>query len=592
MQYELLTDPGQLQVSGAGKNEESPGTVHIVVSNPGDGFVEFRSLKVVVPYGAGEGALTVDPGRIKARLSRNTWQDAHLLTSHWDPATATFTLETSAVLLVDRGESLVVELNDFPVSPAEGLSRLSLKEVSTAGTKWHEYRVTLSVLKRAPKVPRNFRAERTLLAATENVVLRWDGPENLDYRIQDADGGLHPVQGQGTEWTWSPNPGDAPRRDATYTLIATPKAGQQPGYFLTTTVHLRTPEFEAVTATNGLHTPWAEGTVQHGRITFTDQGATILDQNQAPGTVSAADARVETVTATTGVHTPWVQGTAQPGRIALTGQGAQVLDRNQGAGTLSAGTVDAEAVIAAVLRGRDGDGGWIRFPSDGITVGHGSGSALGTVTADRVRVNGVNTPWVGDVDGGKGWIEFPQSGVNIRKDGTQTWGDVSADKADLNGVNTKWVQGPSASDGWIEFPAAGLNVFQGAGSRQWGTVAAATADLNDLTTDRARVKERLTLQGGLTVPDILETQDGPPRLIVHGRLDAEGEVHAGQSVVTGDLTAKGILRVFGESSFRGKVNANAHLSVRGGNAWIVHTNDGQVVVNGDLRVHGASRSDS
>ncbi|MGO4458090.1 hypothetical protein AB4039_12400 [Streptomyces sp. M-16] len=183
--------------------------------------------------------------------------------------------------------------------------------------------------------------------------------------------------------------------------------------------------------------------------------------------------------------------------------------------------------------------------------------------------------------------------MNIRKDGTQEWGTVAADKADLTGINTSWVQGRTTGDGWIEFPANGLNVFQGAGDRQWGTVAAGTADLDDVVTHRARVKERLNLEGGLTVDNVLETQDGPPRLIVHGRLDAQGEVLADRQVtVAGNLTTKGILRVQGESLFRGKVNANGHLSVRNADAWIMHTNDGQIAVQGDLRVHGAFRSDS
>ncbi|MFK0046113.1 hypothetical protein ACIQU4_18775 [Streptomyces sp. NPDC090741] len=296
--------------------------------------------------------------------------------------------------------------------------------------------------------------------------------------------------------------------------MATSPGSQQPGSFLTTTVHLRSPEFESVTATTGVHTPWVEGTENRGRITFTTRGAQFQDDAQALGTVAAATADAETVTAT------WV-------------------------------------------RGRDSGAGWIRFPSDGIKVGHGAGGDLGTVTADKVSVNGINTQWVGDRDAGKGWIEFPQSGVSVRKDGNREWGTVAADKADLNGINTKWVQGRTAADGWIEFPAAGVNVFQGAGNRQWGTVAADKADLNDLITRRAQVKERLTLQGGLTVDNVLETQDGPPRLIVHG-----------------------------ESEFEGKVNANGHLSVRNDVGWIMHTRDDLVAINGDLRVHGAFRSDS
>ncbi|MFF4578876.1 hypothetical protein [Streptomyces sp. NPDC001389] len=142
------------------------------------------------------------------------------------------------------------------------------------------------------------------------------------------------------------------------------------------------------------------------------------------------------------------------------------------------------------------------------------------------------------------------------------------------------------------------------------------------------VKDRLTLQGGLAVSGVLETQDGPPRLVVHGRVEARSDLAvggalsavaglavSGQALFEGRVNANGHLsvrgpggwvmhtdddkvslnsdlRVQGESAFHGKVNANAHLSVRGGGAWVVHTNDGQVSVNGDLRVHGAFRSDS
>ncbi|MEU7205368.1 hypothetical protein [Streptomyces sp. NPDC045470] len=539
LHYEILTDPGQLQVSGTGKGEESPGTIYIVVSHPGPDPVEFRYLQLKVPHGTGEGDLTEDPSRITPpQIIRNNWRDQNHLESDWDPTTGMYTLRERAParVIVEKGDSLVLELKDFPVSPKEGLVQLSLAEYSKAGL-WKRHYITLSVLKRAPKEPRNFRAEQTLLAATEKVVLRWDGPADLDYQIQGPDKNPQPVQGSGPHWQWTPNPGDEPKRDATYILIAT-RAGQQPGYFLTTTVHLRTPEFDSVTATNGLRTPQIEGTTHQGRISFTAQGTEILGNTQVQGTVSAV-------------------------------------------------TADVDSVIASVVRGRDGDAGWIRFPSDGITVGHGAGADLGAVTADRIRVNGVNTAWVGDVDGGKGWIDFPQSGVNVHKDGTQSWGDLAADKADLNGVNTKWVQGPTADDGWIEFPAAGLNVFQGGGSRQWGTVAAGTADLTDLFTDRAQVKERLTLQGGLSVEDVLETQDGPPRLIVHGRLDAEDEVHTDQGVEVG-----GDLAVQGDATVTGKTNANGHLAVRSDDGWIVHTDDGQVSVKGGLRVHGAFRSDS
>ncbi|WP_371680853.1 hypothetical protein [Streptomyces sp. NBC_01276] len=594
LHYEILTDPAQLQVSGTGKDEESPGTVHIVVSNPNAWFVTLYDLAVTVPYGTGRDHLTVDPDRIRARVSRSTLSPTVDLADSWDVTTGTYRLESPSGARLRRGEVIVIELTGFPVSSEEGLVLLSVAEESQGRGARNEHLVTLSLLKRAPKIPRNFRADKTLLGSTERVTLRWDGPDSLAYRIQGPDGLAQTVpQRSGPDWSWSPKPGEEPRRDATYVLIATPQSEHQPGYYLTTTVHLRNPGFESVTATNGLSAPWVKGIDHEGRIEFTDLGAKLLDKQQKYGTLAAQAATVETVTATTGVTTPWVEGTEHEGRIEFTEHGARILDDRQAPGSVTAAALDAETVSAALVRGRDGGAGWVRFPADGIAVGHGAGGDLGVVTADRVRVSGINTTWVGDIDGGKGWIEFPQSGVNIRKDGTQEWGTVAADKADLTGINTSWVQGRTTGDGWIEFPANGLNVFQGAGDRQWGTVAAGTADLNDVVTHRARVKERLSLEGGLTVDNVLETQDGPPRLIVHGRLDAQGEVLADRQVtVAGNLTTKGTLRVHGESLFRGKVNANGHLSVRNADAWIMHTNDGQISVQGDLRVHGAFRSDS
>ncbi|MEV8629237.1 hypothetical protein [Streptomyces sp. NPDC051079] len=593
LHYEILTDPGQLQVSGKGKDEESPGVVHIVVSNPSAWSVTLYELEVTVPFGSGKTHLTAHVDRIRARLGASTLSSSVGLSENWNGTTGTYRLEALSGVRLRKGEVIVIEIADFPVSSEEGLVLLSVAEDSHGRGPRSDHLVTLSLLKHAPRIPRNFRADSTLLGATEQVTLRWDGPEDLDYKIQGPVGSPQPVLQTSGDWHWSPKQGEEPKRDATYILIATPKSPHQPGYYLTTTVHLRNPEFESVTATAGLSTPWVKGIEHEGRIEFTDLGAKVLDKQRAAGTVEVKAAVAETVLATAGVNAPWVKGTDHEGRIRFTDRGAEILDSGQASGTVTAATADVDSVRTALVRGRDGGAGWIRLPADGITVGHGDGGDLGVVTAERIRVTGVNTTWVGDVDGGKGWLEFPRSGVNVRKDGGQEWGTVAADKADLNGINTSWVQGRTTADGWIEFPTGGLNVFQGAGDRQWGTVAAGTADLNDMVTHRARVKERLHLEGGLTVDDVLETQDGPPRLIVHGRLDAEGEVLAARTVtVAGDLTTKGILRVFGESRFRGKVNANGHLSVRNGESWILHTNDGKVAIQGDLRVHGAFRSDS
>ncbi|MGW1937942.1 hypothetical protein [Streptomyces goshikiensis] len=537
LSYEILTDPVPLQTSGSDDAQTSvAGTVYIVVSNPTTDWVPWYQIEVVLPCGKEAGDLTDRPDMIKTGIEPYAVRFGDVPKDEWDAGTRTFTVSAALGGLFTPGDSMVLSLDGFPVSDKEGLVRLTVNEISGGdpgdGVRTHP--LTLSLLKRAPKAPRNFRPEEALVDGGENVVLVWDGPDTLTYTIEGPDGLSVPVpQRSGPDWRWSPGPGDAPLRDATYTLVATSPDGRQPGYFLTTTVAVRRPEFEAVTATQGLFAPRIEGTTDKGVIVLTEDGVEVLAADGEPGLVSAGKADVE----------------------------------------------------------------------------------------------GVTTRWVRGRDAAAGWIEFPAAGLNVfRGEGDRKWGTVAADKADLNGINTAWVQGRDAAAGWIEFPAAGVNVFRGEGDRQWGTVAADKADLNDLVTDRARVKDRLTLDGGLTVTDVLETQSGPSRLIVHGRLDAEGELSAAQNasiggelsvngelrvsqsaeiagaVVASDLTVRGKLRtnheqfkliVEGESLFREQANANGGLAVRNEHAgWLVHAKGEQVSIQGDLRVHGAFRSDS
>ncbi|MFD9692986.1 hypothetical protein ACFWXO_45385 [Kitasatospora sp. NPDC059088] len=519
LSYELLTDPAPLQVPEAG--EEPNGSVYLVVSNPTPDEVIWYSIELRVPCGQREGDLTAHPKSINARIAQNNATRAgEDPTSVWDDGNGVLTVTPRPNSLFREAGSLVLVLDGFPVSDKPGLVLLQVTERAANCSRAQRNPVTLGLVKQLPKVPRNFRPQESLVAGGADVVLRWDGPANLEYRIQGPDGLSVPVpQRTGAGWEWAPKAGEEPKRDATYTLTATLPGRAQPGYFLTTTVHLRSPEFEAVTATAGVHTPWVRGTTTaRGRITFTGQGAQIRDEADALGTLAAAGVEAVTVEA------------RQVDAVELRAAEAAI-------GTVTAGSV----------RGHDDDAGRIEFPPGGIRVGHGSGGDLGIVTVETVSAAGINTGWVGDRAGAKGWLEFPQSGVEVRKDG----------------------------------------------GTDWGTVTAGEADLNDLVTRRAQVRERLTLQGGLTVDNVLETQDGPPRLIVHGGLEAEGDLNAWRTLtVAGDLSTKAMLRVQGESRFQGKVNANGHLSVRNGQEWIVHTNDGQVSVKGDLRVHGAFRADS
>ncbi|MFJ3902829.1 hypothetical protein [Streptomyces sp. NPDC090025] len=242
-----------------------------------------------------------------------------------------------------------------------------------------------------------------------------------------------------------------------------------------------------------------------------------------------------------GTRTPWIEAEAAKGRITFTAEGTRT----------DAGRAD------------------------------GGTRELGTVTALTADVHDVRTESVTGRAADSGSVDFSPAGLNVRKHGGD-WGTVSAEKADVTGVNTKWVQGRTSADGWIEFPANGVNVFQGAGDRTWGTLTAGEADLNDLDVRRATIEERLTLKGGLNIENVLEAQVGPPRLIVHAPTQFEKRVNMAVD-----------LHVDGASVFLGKVNANGHLSVRNKNVdWIMHTNDALVSINGDLRVHGTTNTDS
>lgn len=134
-----------------------------------------------------------------------------------------------------------------------------------------------------------------------------------------------------------------PTRGTIYTLVGrAPQSAGQPdrGYFLTTTVHARIPEFES-----GTRTPWIEEADNASRVAFSPTGVDILS-----------------------------------------------------GGTLGTVTADEGILVSALrtkrARGLDDGDGWVEFPADGIRVGHGGDSELGTVTAERVSANGVNTAWV------------------------------------------------------------------------------------------------------------------------------------------------------------------------------------------------------
>ncbi|MGW6913321.1 hypothetical protein ACWGB8_05795 [Kitasatospora sp. NPDC054939] len=288
-----------------------------------------------------------------------------------------------------------MRLRPVELGPEEGagLSLLEIHEKAGGGDKPEPMReqpftTTVGFVKQTPQVPRNFRAEKSLLDGDRNepLVLTWDGPDGLDYRILDATGAeLHHEVAQGgaaahQEYAWSTT---APKRGTTYTLVAkSPDGGDQRGYFLTTTVHALVPEFGS------------------------------------------------------GTRSPWVEGTEYKGRAVFTADGLDVRDAKHDLGRVTADKADVDRVITRLVQGRTDDNGWITFPDSGVNVYHGPTSVPGVVTAARADVDGINTRWAGSRDAGAGWIEFPGSGVRVLRDGSEDLGTVTADKADLNELHT------------------------------------------------------------------------------------------------------------------------------------------------------------
>ncbi|MYV53495.1 hypothetical protein [Streptomyces sp. SID3212] len=461
LHYAVVTDPTSLPASQPGA--PSVGTVYVIVSNTHQSDVKWEYIDVEIPVGTGPSDLTDDPTVIRASadLDYTAWLEP-VPDFSWDAGLGRFRAhhpQGGGRLTLPYDQSLVLKLDGIPVSGTEGLIRLRILEKSGGGDdnvpmRRDHFTTTLGVVKQAaPRIPRNFRPEKNSLADVDaggNVVLKWDGPDNLDYWIRDPEGNEtvvataavpgSPVTQQ--PYMWSPIV--PPKRGTTYTLVAGVRGTGQPeqGYFLTTTVHALVPEFGS-----GTRTPWVEGTVDQGRVTFSADGAEVRNGSGGWGTVHADKADVD------GVRTEWV-------------------------------------------RGRGDDDGWIEFPGTGLNVFHGQQKEWGTVHADKADVNGVNTKWVQGRDADDGWIEFPDTGLNVFHGPGRDWGNVHADKADVNGVNTKWVQGRGTGDGWIDFPKSGVRVFAD-GQNEWGTLKAGKADLDDLITGEGKVRGHFVVEGGM-----------------------------------------------------------------------------------------------
>ncbi|MFC5748075.1 hypothetical protein [Actinomadura rugatobispora] len=273
--YTLITDPASLEASAAGRSP-STGTVYLVVTNTGQAAAYWSTIEVELPVGNGAGHLTPNITTIKAKGEYNGTQPVNL-----QPQGNTFRAiaPAGARTSFDLGDYMVLTLENVTVAATAGLAILKVTE-DTSRSKAPKVKprpgvAAVPLVKTAPKqiqipAPRNFRPDNAMVDAGTQITLSWDGPADFTYEIKFP-GAPNPVPVTGGTWS------DAPKQATTYTLIATdPSTRQQ--HFLTTTVQLRNPTFETVTATTGIRTPWVQGSnADDGWISFPKDGLNVYE---------------------------------------------------------------------------------------------------------------------------------------------------------------------------------------------------------------------------------------------------------------------------------------------------------------------------
>ncbi|UGQ13394.1 hypothetical protein LO772_07235 [Yinghuangia sp. ASG 101] len=589
--YEVITNPSPLV---AQPGVPSSGTVNVLVTNNHEKSVFWKSIDVTVPVVSDGTELTDDVQAIQPSLLRvDDILDDPTFDAGGSPGV--FTAEyrwkgKRRAVEFEPGVSMVLVLADVPVSGAEGLVRLKITEVASGGdpaksqsTRHH----AVWLQKAASKVPANFRAEQTLVDDGDDVRLLWNGPDDLDYQVLMPDGseasGQFAAGSLPGSHEWSPDAGTGPKRGTTYTLVArtaaeTSQGGDQ-GYFLTTTVHVLDPEFPTVTATTEVITPQITDTVNGARVSFSATGIDIHDAANNRGTLLAGTAELVDVKTTTAEVTAGLTADTATVTTLIAGQ-AQVT------GPLTADTATFTSLTSGTA---DVTGQFTAATGTLNALTSGTADVTGQLTAATAALNSLTSAQA------------------------QVTGQFTADTATLSNVTAAQAQ----VTGQFTADTATLSNVTAAQVQVTGRLTAAGATITDLDLTRAQVTDRLTLRNGLTVLDgsgnvLLETLDGPPRVVVHGQLDAQGALNAhGKTTVTGVLAANdnvyinGVVNIdndlkvqhnmrvagkvqTGELTVRGHLQANAHLTVRrDGGDWIFRTHHDRVVANaGNFHVMG------
>ncbi|WP_242884315.1 hypothetical protein [Actinomadura litoris] len=381
--YALLSDPAPLTASAAGQ-ARSTGTVYLMVTNTGPTAAHWSRNEVALPVGDGADDLTPDPSKITATAAFHDLKSGAARKLKVQPPAATgpfvVTDPSGKKIAFAAGDHLVLKLEGVPVAAAAGLAVLRVKEIAarTANANPTTGVAVVPLVKTAANpasAPGDFRPDQAMVENGDAVVLRWDGPADWAYTIGLPDGTSVPVTIPGP-LEWKPAPGTGPKRDSTYTLVATdPGTGRK--HFLTTTVQVRTPTFE-----NGVHALRVQGIGNTGALTFTSAGIDVFSNTGTRGVVQSFSVVAERVYA----------------------------DRVQGTATRA---------------------GWITFPEGGLQVCNGNFDVprIGAVFAEsgiyqRQFVPGEENRWISMSDGGE--ISLEQR----HKDGSTSYASLRVSSLD------------------------------------------------------------------------------------------------------------------------------------------------------------------
>ncbi|GII95140.1 hypothetical protein Ssi02_53710 [Sinosporangium siamense] len=491
--YTVITDPAPLVASEAGRKSKSTGTVYLLVTNTGQ--TAYSKITVTVPVGTDAGHLTQDITTItpKGEYTDIKTGGTRSVTVQTQGSAFEVTDQGGKAISFGPGDYVVLTLENVTVAPKPGLAVLRVTEASSRSKtgKPRDSHTAVALVKTAPKeipAPHSFLADNAVVDAGTKVTLGWEGSDDFTYEILFPGGRktVPKVKHTGSHGPYSLvlDAADAPKRDTTYTLIAS--FGSRL-HTLTTTVQVRNPILETLTATDGVTTPWVQGAAQgDGAFALLPGGVKVWSTRGSNdlGTLFAGEATVS------GLAAGYVKGLNEgDGDITFFQGGVKVWRSRSSndAGVLYAGEATVSGLAAGYVKGLNEGDGDITFFQGGVKVWRSrSSNDAGVLYAGEATVSGLAAEYVKGLNEGDGDITFLQGGVKVwRTRGSNDAGVLYADKADLRGVNTEWVQGRNNDDGWISFLRYGVQVYQG-GTDNHGVVYA----------DSIRAKDAPYGQGG------------------------------------------------------------------------------------------------